>query len=328
MVDEFKPDEPKNAENFNNLTAQESPMPDKSSSPRDVKEEFNHTDHIPDLYIDDSLSSYLRKIKNFPMLTAEEEYKAAKEWQHHQNPKAKDKLIQSHLRLIAKVAQGYKGYGLNLHDLIAEGHIGMMQALNGFDPEKEIRFSTYALWWIKASINDYVLKNWSLVKMGTTAAQKKLFYNLRQLKQNALSDNHEHLTDQQLHDIAQKLDVPLHEVKEMDKRLSGADYSLNTPRGTGENREWQDWLPDDQGCHADKLAHKDELEKRTAMMHRAFNILKPRELDILKRRRLEEPPRTLEQISFELNLSRERVRQIEMEAFQKLQHTLRSQLSA
>jgi RNA polymerase sigma-32 factor len=317
MVDEF------------NKTAPESHLiPGMPNETKELKEAFDHTTHIPDLHVDDSLSSYLRKIKNFPMLTAEEEYKAAKEWKHHNNPKAKDQIIQSHLRLIAKIAQGYKGYGLNMHDLIAEGHIGMMQALNGFDPEKEIRFSTYAMWWVKAALNDYVLKNWSLVKTGTTTAQKKLFYNLRHLKQEMVSADHEHLSDQQLHDIAQKLDVPLHEVEEMDKRLSGSDYSLNTPRGTGEGSEWQDWLHDEQECHADKLAHKDELEKRTQMMMQTFNVLKPRELDILKKRRLEEPPKTLEEISFELNLSRERVRQIEMEAFQKLQHNVRLRFSA
>jgi RNA polymerase sigma-32 factor len=289
------------------------------------KEEFIVTDHVPDLGIEESLNSYLRKIKNFPMLTAEEEYTLATQWKHHSDPRAKKRLIESHLRLISKIAQGYRGYGLPLADLIAEGHIGIMQALRGFDPDKGARFSTYSTHWVRAAIHEYVMRTWSLVKIGTTAAQKKLFFNLRRLKQFYVAQGHENLDPEHITSIAQELKVSEKEVREMDKRLSSADYSLNRVVGGDSDDEWQDWLADTQECHSEKLAHQEELQKRTALLTQALKSLKPIEQQILKARRLHEPPLTLEQLGIQLNLSRERIRQVEMSAFSKLQKNVRSQ---
>lgn len=274
----------------------------------------------------DHLSTYLKKIRHFPMLEKEEEYILAKRWQDIGDVRAKEKIIGSHLRLVSKIAQGYRGYGMPLLDLISEGHIGIMKALEKFDPEKGVRFSTYAMWWVKASMKEYVMRNWSLVKTGTTAAQKKLFFNLRSKRRTLLEEGQRYLNEEQIAQIAKDLDVPEKTVAEMAKRLNGNDYSLNTPIGGEEEGQWQDWIEDEEENHAEKIAHNDEFKKRSAMLESAFQLLKPRELKIMQMRRLESPPRTLEVIGLELNLSRERVRQIEMKAFVKVQKNIRQQV--
>ena len=284
-----------------------------------------HTKHVPDLRYTDSLSSYLRKIKDFPMLTAEEEHELANRWQHHQDPSAKEKIINSHLRLVAKIAAGYKGYGMSLNDLISEGHIGMMQALNKFDPTQGARFSTYSTWWVKAAIKNYVMGSWSLVKTGTTASQKKLFFRLRKERNKLLERGQKYLTKDQIGQIAEMLEVPEKDVREMENRMSGGDYSLNTRISISEDNEWQDWLADEKECHSDTITYQDELSKKSNLLHTAMQSLRPRELTILMKRRLEDPPLTLEQVSVELNLSRERVRQIEAKAFEKLQKRVRNE---
>lgn len=299
-------------------------MTDLDKTPQQ-EDDFNHNAHIVNLHQEDALKSYIKRVHSYPMLTQNEEYTAAKNWQDHKDPKAKDTLIKSHLKLLNKIAHGYRGYGLPVEDLISEGHLGMMKALNGFDPEKGVRFSTYATLWIKAAIKDYVLKSFSLVKTGTTNAQKKLFFNLRSMKQKALEEGQTNLTQAQMEDIAQKLQVPLREVKEMDKRLSGSDYSLNTKFSDDHGGEWQDWLTSDEECHSEKLAHKDELEKRTAMVKIAVAKLKDREKQVFVSRRLEEPPKTLDELAQDMNLSKERIRQIEMSAFSKVQKNVHLQ---
>jgi RNA polymerase sigma-32 factor len=281
--------------------------------------------HIPDLKHEDSLASYLHKIKKFPLLTQEEEYTAAKTWHKTGDRKAMEQIINAHLRLLPKIAAGYKGYGLPFHDLIAEGHIGLMQAMRGFHPDKGARFSTYAQWWVKASMMDYILRSWSLVKTGTTAAQKKLFFNLRSIKDKLVSSQDHALSSEQVKEIAKELKVPVEEVKEMEKRLANPDYSLNTTIGTGEDLEWQDWIPDEEADHEEKFAHNDEFQKRMQMVAKAMGDLSQNELAVFKSRRLDEPPKTLEEIGLEMNLSRERVRQIEMKAFTKVQKNVRNQ---
>jgi len=274
----------------------------------------------------DPLSAYLKRISHFPMLEKEEEYTLAKQWQETGDLRAKEKIIGSHLRLVSKIAQGYRGYGMPLLDLISEGHIGIMKALEKFDPEKGVRFSTYAMWWVRASMKEYVMRNWSLVKTGTTAAQKKLFFNLRSKRRAMLDEGQRYLNEKQIAQIAKDLGVPEKSVAEMAKRLNGNDYSLNTPIGGEEEGQWQDWIEDEEENHAEQIAHNDEFKKRSEMLESAFQFLKPRELKIMQMRRLEEPPKTLETIGLELNLSRERVRQIEMKAFVKVQKNVRQQV--
>lgn len=286
-------------------------------------DKFKVNDHITNIHAPETLKSYLHHVRNAPMLSEEAEYKAAKEWQHSRDPKAKDALIKSHMRLLHKIARGYKAYGLSHEELVAEGHIGMMQALNGFDPERGVRFSTYVSLWIKAAIKDYAMRSFSMVRTGTNNAQKKLFFRLRSLKHKLLQDGQEHLTDSQVENIAKELEVPVRDVKEMDKRLSRSDYSLNRRIRSDEEGEWQDWLASETECHSDQIAHKDELEKRTEMLHQALATLKEREREIIKKRRLTEPPVKLEQLAQEFNLSAERIRQIDVRAFTQLQERMR-----
>ncbi|NCP61724.1 MAG: sigma-70 family RNA polymerase sigma factor [Alphaproteobacteria bacterium] len=274
----------------------------------------------------DPLSAYLKRISYFPMLKQDEEYTLAKRWQETGDVRAKEKIIASHLRLVSKIAQGYRGYGMPLLDLISEGHIGIMKALEKFDPEKGVRFSTYAMWWVRAAMKEYVMRNWSLVKTGTTAAQKKLFFNLRSKRRAMLEEGQRYLTEEQIAQIAKDLNVPENSVAEMAKRLNGNDYSLNTPIGGDEEGQWQDWIEDEEENHAEQIAQNDEFKKRSEMLENAFQFLKPRELKIMQMRRLEEPPQTLETIGLELNLSRERVRQIEMKAFVKVQKNVQQQI--
>lgn len=280
-----------------------------------------HT-HVPHLGEHGALSHHVRKIHNFSVLKAEEEFELAKRWHEKKDSKAAEKLIKSHLRLVHKIALGYRGYGMSIQDLIAEGHIGMMQAVHRFDPTKGFRFSTYAMWWIHASIKDYILKSWSLVKTGTTAAQKKLFFNLRLMK-NKLTGGDGDLTEEQMQEIAGALDVSVEDVAMMEQRMSGGDYSLNAQvSGLGDG-EWVDWLEDQEQDHEKEILYMDELEKRRKMLETAFECLNERELEIFRARRLEEPPKTLEELAQILEISRERVRQIEMEVFHKIQKEVR-----
>lgn len=272
---------------------------------------------------------FLNKIRKFHILTLDEEYQLATDWREKQDKKAMDKIAKAHLKLVVKVAHGYRGYGLPISDLIAEGNIGMMQAMKNYDPERGFRFSTYAMWWIKASIQDYVLHSWSLVKIGTTAAQKKLFFSLKKTK-TALAENNqtEYLTTEMVKKIATKLDVSEEEVWSMDQRLGGKDSSLNAPvKMHDANVEWVDWLADDRENQESEIIYKDELNKRKHALENAMNALNEREQKIIAGRRLEEPPKTLEEMSQKLSVSRERVRQLEVSAFDKLKKALkRSQL--
>lgn len=268
---------------------------------------------------------FLNKIRKFHILSLDEEYQLATDWREKQDKKAMDKIASAHLKLVVKVANGYRGYGLPLVDLIAEGNIGMMQAMKNYDPNRGFRFSTYAMWWIKASIQDYVLHSWSLVKMGTTAAQKKLFFSLKKTK-NALAENdrNEYLTPEMVKKIAKKLDVSEEEVWSMDQRLGGKDSSLNTPvKLHDSNLEWVDWLADDRENQESEIIYKDELSKRKQALENAMNALNEREQQIIIGRRLDEPPQTLEEMSQKLNISRERVRQLEVSAFEKLKKALK-----
>ena len=277
---------------------------------------------IPMLQGEGNLALYLRAIQKFPVLDAHEEYMLAKAWKNHGDRDAAHKLVTSHLRLVAKIARGYRGYGLPLSDLIAEGNIGMMQAVKGFDPERGFRLATYAIWWIKAAMQEYILHSWSLVKIGTTAAQKKLFFNLRRLKgeMRALEDGD--LSPEMVHKIAHRLAVSEDEVVNMNRRLlGGGDQSLNTAiRGDGDgDDEWQDWLIDPQDNQEITLGAREEGLARHRILQGALRSLKPREREIIMARRLAEHPVTLEDLSQKLGISRERVRQIEVSAFAKLQ---------
>ena len=267
----------------------------------------------------DGLTRYLVEIRKFPLLGPEEEFTLAKRWQEHQDPKAAEKLVASHLRLVAKIASGYRGYGLPAGDLIAEGNIGLMQALRKFDPDKGFRFSTYAMWWIRANIQEYILHSWSLVKIGTTAAQKKLFFNLRRLQSELQNVDEPILSSQTIKDVASALNVSTKEVVEMSKRLSGPDKSLNTPLQAEGLDEWQDWLVDDESNHEAHFMERDETKHKNTLLDTALQSLNERERHIIQERRLKEPPVTLEALSASLDISRERVRQIETRAFEKLQ---------
>ena len=275
---------------------------------------------------DNNLGRYLEHIKKFPMLEAGEEYLLAKDWLEKQDTKAAHKLVTSHLRLVAKIAMGYRGYGLPIADLIAEGNIGMMHAVKKFDPEKGFRLATYAMWWIKAAIQEFVLKSWSQVKIGTTASQKKLFFNLRKIKGkiNALEDGD--LTPNQVNHIAKTLDVSEDDVVSMNRRMLGGDHSLNSQinRQDGEEAEWQDMLTDERDNQETQYVNHQEKNIRNKMMLEALDYLKPREKDIIIKRRLTENPKTLEDLSQEYKVSRERIRQIESRAFEKLQTAVKS----
>lgn len=272
----------------------------------------------------DELTRYLNEIKRFPILKAEEEYMLAKRWQEHQDPKAAETLIASHLRLVAKIASGYRGYGLPVVDLIAEGNVGLMQALRKFDPDKGFRFSTYAMWWVRANIQEYILHSWSLVKIGTTAAQKKLFFNLRRLKAEMQTLDEPIISAQTIKDIASELQVTEQEVIEMSKRLSGGDKSLNAPLKEEGVDQWQDWLVDEDSSHDIKIMEQDESKQKNILLETALKSLSERDYYIIKERRLQDPPTTLEALSFTLGISRERVRQIEIRAFEKLQKVVKA----
>ena len=275
---------------------------------------------------DNNLGRYLDHIKKFPMLEAGEEYLLAKDWLEKQDTKAAHKLVTSHLRLVAKIAMGYRGYGLPIADLIAEGNIGMMHAVKKFDPEKGFRLATYAMWWIKAAIQEFVLRSWSQVKIGTTASQKKLFFNLRKIKGkiNALEDGD--LTPNQVDQIAKTLNVSENDVVSMNRRMLGGDHSLNSQinRQDGEEAEWQDLLTDDRDNQETQYLNHQEKNIRSKMMLEALDHLKLREKDIIIKRRLSENPKTLEDLSQEYKVSRERIRQIETRAFEKLQTVVKS----
>ena len=269
-----------------------------------------------------SLSLYLSQIKKFPMLDAEEEYLLAKNWKERGNLKAAHKLVTSHLRLVAKIAMGYRGYGLPVSELISEGNIGLMQAVKKFDPDKGFRLATYAMWWIKASIQEYVLRSWSLVKMGTTTAQKKLFFNLKKIKNQIAPEQEGDLRDNQVKEISKRLDVDSEEVINMNRRMMGQEKSLNSPIKAGETDEWQDWLVDENLDQELLLSQKQEFDDRKELLNNAMSILDERETDILRARRLSEDPKTLEELSSKFKISRERVRQIETKAFEKLQKSM------
>ena len=270
------------------------------------------------------LSVYLDQIKKFPMLDAEEEYMLAKNWKTTGNIKAAEKLVTSHLRLVAKIAMGYKGYGLPVNEMISEGNVGLMQAVKKFEPEKGFRLATYAMWWIKASIQEYILRSWSLVKIGTTTAQKKLFFNLKKLKNQIAPKNEGDLKKDEVEKIANTLDVSEDEVISMNRRLSGKEQSLNAPIGE-DGDEWQDWVVDKEMDQELKIAHQEELDQRKDLLQDSIKILNDREKEILYARRLNENPSTLEDLSKKFKISRERIRQIENKAFEKLQkHMLNS----
>ena len=268
------------------------------------------------------LSIYLAQIKKFPMLDAEEEYMLAKNWKENGNLQSAHKLVTSHLRLVAKIAMGYRGYGLPVNELISEGNIGLMQAVKKFDPDKGFRLATYAMWWIKASIQEYVLRSWSLVKMGTTTAQKKLFFNLKKLKNQIAPGQEGDLKDEQVNEISKRLDVDSKEVVNMNRRMMGQEKSLNDPIKSGENEEWQDWLVDDSLDQELIISQQQEYEDKKELLVEAMKILNEREKEIIAERRLSENPKTLEELSKKYNISRERIRQIETKAFEKLQKSM------
>ncbi|MDC3071824.1 RNA polymerase sigma factor RpoH [Candidatus Pelagibacter sp.] len=274
--------------------------------------------NLPTLSNEGGLSAYLEQIKKFPMLEAEEEYMLAKNWKSTGNIKSAEKLVTSHLRLVAKIAMGYKGYGLPVNEMISEGNVGLMQAVKKFEPEKGFRLATYAMWWIKASIQEYILRSWSLVKIGTTTAQKKLFFNLKKLKNQIAPRSEGDLRNEHVTQIADKLDVSEEEVVSMNRRLSGKEFSLNA-QVNEDGDEWQDWLIDKELDHDLKFAHKEEMEQRKDLLKDSIKILNDREKEILYSRRLIDEPDTLEDLSKKYKISRERVRQIENKAFEKLQ---------
>ena len=275
--------------------------------------------HLPILSSEGSLSFYLQEIKRFPILTAEEEYMLAKRYKEHGDTQAAHKLVTSHLRLVAKIAMGYRGYGLPVTDLISEGNVGIMQAVKKFDPEKGFRLATYAMWWIRAQIQEYVLHSWSLVKIGTTAAQKKLFFNLKKLKNQLESIDNGNLSPENVREIANRLDVKETEVKDMEGRLFSGDQSLNVQIGHEVDTEWQDMIVDDRETQDKIVEKKDEYLHRKKLFNEALKILNPREKEIIELRRLRDKPKKLEELSQQFKISRERVRQIEEKAMEKLQ---------
>ncbi|HVI34520.1 RNA polymerase sigma factor RpoH [Phenylobacterium sp.] len=271
------------------------------------------------------LSRYLSEIRKFPMLAKDEEFMLAKAWQEHQDPEAAHRLVTSHLRLVAKIAMGYRGYGLPIGEVISEGNVGLMQAVKKFDPDKGFRLATYAMWWIRASIQEYILRSWSLVKMGTTAAQKKLFFNLRKAKSEIAALQEGDLRPDQVSQIATKLGVLDEEVISMNRRLSGGDASLNSPLRADSESEWQDWLVDEDTPSQESLvAEEQEKSIRMSLLEEAMTELTDRERHILTERRLKDEPTTLEELASQYGVSRERVRQIEVRAFEKLQKSMRA----
>ena len=281
---------------------------------------FNN--NVPALSNEGGLSAYLEQIKKFPMLAAEEEYMLAKNWKTTGNIKAAEKLVTSHLRLVAKIAMGYKGYGLPVNEMISEGNVGLMQAVKKFEPEKGFRLATYAMWWIKASIQEYILRSWSLVKMGTTTAQKKLFFNLKKIKNQISPNNNGDLNMEHVDAISKRLNVKKEEVVSMNRRLLGKEKSLNAPVNDESGTEWQDWIVDDKIDQELQLSNAQEFSQRKKLMDDSMSVLNLREKQILTARRLSEDASTLEQLSKKYKLSRERIRQIETKAFEKLQKAI------
>ena len=273
-----------------------------------------------------NLTRYLQEIRKFPMLTPEEELDLSRRWRDSEDSEAAHKLVTSHLRLVAKIAMGYRGYGLPVGELISEGNVGMMQAVKRFDPDRGFRLATYAMWWIRAAIQEYILHSWSLVKIGTTAAQKKLFFNLRRLKGQMQAIDDGDLQPEQVAKIAHVLAVPEQDVVSMNRRLAAPDNSLNAPVRADSEGEWQDWLVDDAESQETVLADNEELTGRRALLTGALKGLNDRERHILIERRLKDNPTTLEDLSQQYNISRERVRQIEVRAFEKLQKSMHSQV--
>lgn len=269
------------------------------------------------------LSRYLAEIRKFPMLEKEEEFMLARRWHEHEDSSAAEKMVTSHLRLVAKIAMGYRGYGLPMAEVISEGNVGLMQSVKKFDPEKGFRLATYAMWWIRASIQEYILRSWSLVKLGTTAAQKKLFFNLRRIKGEIQALDEGDLKPDQVKQIADRLNVSESEVRMMNGRLSGSDASLNVPMGQEGDMEWQDWLADEEPNQATQFAHQQEFDARMELLSQAMGDLNEREQHILTERRLTDEPKTLEELSEVYKVSRERIRQIEVRAFEKLQKAMR-----
>ena len=268
------------------------------------------------------LSRYLSEIRKFPMLAKEEEFMLAKRWQEHGDSEAAEKMVTSHLRLVAKIAMGYRGYGLPMAEVISEGNVGLMQSVKKFDPDKGFRLATYAMWWIRASIQEYILRSWSLVKLGTTAAQKKLFFNLRRIKGEINALEQGDLKPEQVSEIAERLNVSESEVRSMNGRMSGSDASLNVPMGQDGDMEWQDWLADEEPNQAATFADSQEFDARMELLQAAMGDLNEREQHILQERRLTDEPKTLEDLSEVYNVSRERIRQIEVRAFEKLQKAM------
>ena len=279
--------------------------------------------NLPSIALEGSLSNYLTQIKKFPILSAEEEYMLAKNWRDRGHLKSAHKLVTSHLRLVAKIAMGYRGYGLPISEMVSEGNIGLMKAVKKFEPDKGFRLATYAMWWIKASIQEYVLRSWSLVKMGTTTAQKKLFFNLKKIKNQLSPNSMSDLNDDHVEEISKRLNVKKDEVVSMNRRLMGKEKSLNDPiKADEDNGEWQDWLVDDKLDQELKFSQSQEFNQRKKLMNDSMNILNPREKEILTARRLSEDIPTLEDLSKKYKISRERVRQIETKAFEKLQKAM------
>ena len=280
------------------------------------------TSNLPSVDLEGSLSSYLTQIKKFPMLSAEEEYMLAKSWKDRGDLKSAQKLITSHLRLVAKIAMGYRGYGLPVSEIVSEGNIGLMQAVKKFEPEKGFRLATYAMWWIKASIQEYILRSWSLVKMGTTAAQKKLFFNLKKVKNQISANNMGDLKPEHVNEISKRLNVKKEEVVSMNRRLSGKEKSLNDPIKGEDGTEWLDWIVDHKTDQELKLSQDQEFVEKKKLMDNSMSILNPREKEILTARRLSDDVATLEELSKKYKVSRERIRQIETRAFEKLQKAM------
>ncbi|HIA21357.1 MAG TPA: RNA polymerase sigma factor RpoH [Alphaproteobacteria bacterium] len=286
------------------------------------------TSRLPTLSTEGGLARYLQEIRRFPMLTQKEEFTLAKQWTEQGDVEAAHKLVTSHLRLVAKIAMGYRGYGLPVGELISEGNIGMMQAVKRFDPDRGFRLATYAMWWIRAAIQEYILHSWSLVKIGTTAAQKKLFFNLRKIKGQLKAFEDGDLAQETVTEIARRLDVPEHEVVNMNRRLAAPDHSLNAPLRIDGDGEWQDWLEDTTPNQETELAASEELSLRRQMLKTAMANLNDRERHILSQRRLTEEPMTLEELSQIYKISRERVRQIEVRAFEKVQEVMNKQAAS
>jgi RNA polymerase sigma-32 factor len=279
---------------------------------------------LPALSGDSGLSRYLSEIRKFPMLEPNEEFMLAKRFREHEDPEAAHKMVTSHLRLVAKIAMGYRGYGLPLSEIISEGNVGLMQAVKRFDPDRGFRLATYAMWWIRAAIQEYILHSWSLVKIGTTAAQKKLFFNLRKVKGQLKAIEEGDLAPETVTEIATRLAVPEGDVVDMNRRLMSHDHSLNAPLRIDGEGEWQDWLVDQTESQEQRLGEDQEFGKRHKLLERAMAVLNSRERRILVERRLKDEPATLEDLSKEFGISRERVRQIEVRAFEKIQRSIRN----